>query len=144
MWTFGSVLMTAAGWAQTAPDALETELVRQTKVFLDAWKKQDMTALQATMAPDFVYVGPEGIGSRESVAQGLGHCALTSYSMSDAQVHRMGETVASLVYRLHQQASCGGHALPTEMVAADTFMRGADGRWQLSMTLLTPVETHGR
>lgn len=132
----------SAGLGQTRDaGSLQETLTATTRAFMEAWTKQDMKAMGETMAPDFVYVGLEGIAPKEGVLQGLAHCALTSYMIRDVQLHRMSATTASLVYKMHQEASCDGHPLPPEMLAVDTFVQ-RDGRWLLSLTSVTPAPAH--
>ena len=136
------VLAVGAAMAQI-PDqrSLKDTLVANSRAFMDSWRKGDMTALGATLTPDFMYVGLEGIVSRQQVLQDLPHCTLRSYEMRDVQLHSISATTASIVYRLHQEASCEGHPLPPEMLAVDTYVR-QDGKWLLSLSSLTPAPAH--
>ena len=132
-------IMVSAGVAQTGDVGSLTETLTATsRAFMDAWKKQDMKAVAETMAPDFVYVGLEGIVPRSGVLQDLTHCTLTNSRISEVQLHAMSATTASILYKMHQEASCEGHPLPPEMLAADTYVQ-RDGRWLLSLTSLTPA-----
>lgn len=120
---------------------LQETLARQSKTFMDAWQKQDMRTLATTLAPDFLYLGGEGFKSRAEVLQDLPHCTLTGYSMDDVRLRQNSPASATILYKLHSQASCEGHPLPPEMLAADTYVR-RNGKWLISWTMLTPVMTH--
>lgn len=120
--------------------ALRSQLVAQVDVFMQAWEKQDAAALIATMAPEFLYVTSRGISPKQSVVGALTHaCSLTSYSLSDVRLVPISSDSATLVYKLHQSASCMGHPDPPIVLNTDTLVR-REGRWLFLVTTSTPAQ----
>ncbi len=132
------VSLIAAEQFASPNDSLKSALSAVSNAFMAGWEKQDMKAVALTLAPDFVYVGPEGIQSRATVLEGLPHCKLQSYSFDDVQLHQTSPKTATLIYKLHQQSSCEGNPQPPDMLATDSFVRSRNG-WLLSLTTLVPI-----
>ncbi len=142
--SLNSCLLCAQNAAPPPPVPVESSfrdmLVARVDSFMLAWKKQDAVGLTATMAPDFLYVSSRGVTGREGVVGALTHaCKLTSYSLSDVQVARISSEAATLIYKIHQSASCAGHPDPPVVLNTDTLVR-RDGKWLFLVTTSTPVE----
>lgn len=119
--------------------SLKAALVAQVNAFMTAWEKQDAVALSGLMAPEFQFVSSRGVAPREGVVAALTHaCTLSSYSLSDVQVMRISADAGVVVYKLHQTASCGGHADPPVVMNTDTLVRRG-GKWVFLLTTTTPA-----
>ena len=122
------------------PSALKDQLVAQVDVFMHAWEKQDAATLTAMMVPEFLYVTSRGVTPRDGVVGALTHaCSLTDYSLSDVRLVRISLDAATLVYKLHQSASCAGHPDPPVVLNTDTLVR-REGRWLFLLTTSTPAQ----
>ena len=120
--------------------AMKEQIIAQVDSFMHAWEKRDAVALAATMAPEFLYVSSHGIAPKDGVVGALTHaCTLTSYSLSDVRVVRISSDSAAVVYKLHQSASCAGHADPPVVLNTDTLVR-RDGKWLFLLTTSTPAQ----
>ena len=120
--------------------SLKPVLVAQVDAFMHAWQKQDAAALTATMAPDFLYVSSQGVAPREGIVAALTHvCTLSSYSLSDVQLLKISSESAALVYKIHQSASCAGHADPSVVLNTDTLIRRG-GKWVFLLTTSTSIQ----
>ena len=130
----------AHGSAQREDPALQAQLVAQVDVFMHAWEKQDAPTLAGTMAPEFLYVTSRGVTPRDGVVGSLTHaCTLTNYTLSDVRVAPIAADAATLVYKLHQSASCMGHPDSPVVLNTDTLVR-REGRWLFLMTTSTPAQ----
>ena len=120
--------------------SLKDVLVAQVNTFMHAWERQDAAALTETMAPEFLYVTSRGVTPREGIVAALTHaCTLASYSLSDVRLVQISSDSAVLVYKIHQSASCAGHADPAVVLNTDTSVR-RDGKWLFLLTTSTPAQ----
>ena len=120
--------------------AMKEQIIAQVDTFMRAWEKRDAVALAATMAPEFLYVSSQGVAPKEGVVGALTHaCTLTSYSLSDVKLVRISPGSAAVVYKIHQSASCAGHADPPVVINTDTLVR-RDGKWLFLLTTSTPSQ----
>ena len=118
---------------------MKEQIIAQVDAFMHAWERRDAVALAATMAPEFLYVSSQGVAPKEEVVGALTHaCTLTSYSLSDISVVRISRDSAAVVYKIHQSASCAGHADPPVVLNTDTLVR-RDGKWLFLLTTSTPA-----
>ena len=111
------------------PSGLQSTLFGLATDFMSNWQKHDSTALAASLAPEFVYVGPQGVAPREGVVQDLStHCDLKSFTLGEPKLLRTGEDAA---------------VLPDapDYVNSDTFVRRG-GKWLFAMTTATPLARH--
>ena len=120
--------------------SLKPVLVAQVNAFMHAWQRQDAAALTMTMAPDFLYVSSQGVAPREGVVAALTHaCTLSAYSLSDVRLVNISSESAALIYKIHQSASCAGHADPPVVLNTDTLIRRG-GKWVFLLTTSTPAQ----
>ncbi|MGB8029067.1 MAG: nuclear transport factor 2 family protein [Terracidiphilus sp.] len=105
---------------------------------MTAWQNKDAATLKQTMAPDFLFVGPRGVSTRDGWLSSLGFCSLVSYSISDVQMRTLPSKAAMLIYKLNYVGDCGGQPIPADTVVTDTFAR-RNGRWWIVTTTFTPV-----
>ena len=114
--------------------AMKEQIIAQVDTFMHAWEKRDAVALAAIMAPEFLYVSSQGVAPKEGAVGALTHaCTLTSYTLSDVRVVRISFDSAAVIYKIHQSASCAGHAEPPVVLNTDTLVR-RDGKWLFLMT----------
>ena len=120
--------------------AIKQPIIAQVDAFMHAWQKRDATALAATMAPEFLYVSSQGVAPKDDVVAALTHvCTLTTYSLSDIRLVRISPDSAAVVYKIHQNASCAGHADPPVVLNTDTLVR-RDGQWLFLLTTSTSAQ----
>ncbi len=127
-------------FAQSATDAsLQNTLFGLSRQFMTNWQKHDAVALAASLAPEFVYVGPHGPTSRDVVTRDLVmHCALASYSFGQPRMLTTAPDSAVLIYSIHQDLTCFGQPDSPDVVNTDTFVRRG-GKWLFLMTTSTPL-----
>ena len=125
-----------------APSGLQSTLFVLVNEFMTNWQKHNFRAMAAPLAPEFVYVGPQGVTSREAVVQDLTtHCDMKSYSLGEPKMVRTGEDAAALIYTIHQDLTCFGYPEAADVVNSDTFVRRG-GKWMFAMTTSTPLARH--
>ena len=112
--------------------------MRQTA--MTAWQNKDAATLKQTMAPDFLFIGPQGVSTRDGWLSSLQYCSLVSASFADSQVRTLPSNAAVLIYKLHYVGDCGGNPIPSDTIVTATFAR-RNGRWWIVATTFTPV-TH--
>ncbi len=119
-------------------DSLKSTLLARSDAFMQNWQRRNMTALAESLAPEFLYIGPEGVAPKEGVVAALAHCTLSEYKLSDVQLRQTSADSAALIYRIHQTGECEGHPLPPETMNTDTLVRRG-GKWLFVMTTETVV-----
>jgi hypothetical protein len=130
--------VTVAEQAATSATPLEQKLVSLRRGAMEAWQKKDAETLKATMATDFLFIGPHGVSSREGWLGSLQYCSLESYSMEDVQFRQLSAEAAMLIYKLNYKGECGGQPIPGKTVTTDVFAL-RDGKWWIVNTTFTPV-----
>jgi hypothetical protein len=128
---------TASAQSSDSQSSLQQKLESIRHDAMTAWQKKDADTLKATMATDFLFIGPQGVSQREGWLSSLPHCSLISSSMDQVQLIELAAGSAELVYKMHYVGDCDGHPLPTDSVVTDTFMR-RDGKWWIVATTMTP------
>jgi hypothetical protein len=128
---------TASAQDPGSPSSLKQTLASLRRDAMTAWQKKDAETLKATMAPDFLFIGPQGIAARESWLASLPHCSLASYTMDQVQLVELSANSAVLIYRMHYVGDCDGHPIPPDTAVTDTFAR-RDGKWWIVATTFTP------
>ena len=118
--------------ASGTDEALSKTLQASTTALFNAFQHRNVLGFLAGITPEFTYVGPEGVLSIDALAGIVEGCTLTSYSVSSPRLHTLTADAAVLVYRHHQDATCGGRPLPSEMIGTDLYVR-KDGRWLISL-----------
>lgn len=145
LWSFGTY---AGGPAAGTTDGAETNGARNddketfTALFVD-WNEaivaNDPDAIGAFAAPDWVFVGENGIFTGalflESVATGQ-----VSHDFMASEVHdvRVYGDVAVVVARVRNSGAFGGAPFTLDEWTSDVFVRH-EGRWLCSLTHLTSV-----
>lgn len=128
---------TASAQSSDSPSPLQQKLVSIRHDTMTAWQKKDADTLKAIMAPDFMFIGPQGVSNRDGWLAGLSLCSLTSASMDQVQLIQLSEGSAELLYKMHYVGDCGGHPFPADNLVTDTFTR-RDGKWWIVATTMTP------
>lgn len=132
--------------AQTAVPAgalqhrLEQKLEGLRRNAMDAWKKKDAATLKNIVAPDYQYISPDGVSSRDGWLATLSHCSVTAYSIDHAQLKSLTRDSALLILRLDGSGECNGTPFPLKSsTVTDTFVR-RHGKWWIVNTVWTPMQ----
>ena len=133
------VLLTTTAGAQGAEvkASLQQTLESARRNAMTAWQKKDMDSLKAIMAPDFLFVSPQGVAPREGWLGSLAHCSLASYTLDQVQVHPISAETAIMIYNLHYVGACDGTPVSPDSVVTDTFAR-REGKWWIVNTTYMP------
>ncbi len=110
------------------------ELLRRNAMV--AWQKKDVATLKATMAPDFLFVGPQGVMQRDGWLAALSHCSLANYSMNQVQLHEISSGAAVLIYKLHHVGDCDGKPSQSESIVTDTFVQRNEKWWIVNTSFI--------
>lgn len=97
------------------------------------WQKQDIPALSAVLAPDFLFTGPRGFKTRDETLNALGHCSVASFSLDTFKMRRTSVGSAILAYTIHRDMTCGGHKVLGETINTDAFVKSGN-KWQMVFT----------
>jgi hypothetical protein len=135
---FSTIAVPAFAQASAPKDPLQQKLESMRQTAMTAWQHKDAETLKQTMAPDFLFVGPQGVSTRDGWLSSLGFCSLVSYSIGDVQMRTLPSKGAVLVYKLHYVGDCGGKPIPADTTVTDTYAR-RNGRWWIVATTFTPL-----
>ena len=128
--------------ATGANQDLKSTLLGRGDAMMAAWKKHDAAGIASTFAPDFIYVGAEGISmGADTTVKTLMNCALAGYSVEESALKQVSPTVAILITRQKQQLSCFGHPAPPVMNMSDTYVK-RNGKWVILLHTEVAVQTH--
>ena len=119
----------AAKPAAAAPT--KESLMAMEKQAWEAWKNTDSKFFEEFMSDRWVSFSSSG---REDKAANLkrlvdSKCDVKSYSMSDDQLHMLGNDVAVVSYKAKQDATCAGTKIPEEVWASSAYVREGD-KWK--------------
>lgn len=101
--------------------------------FMVAWQKQDMNAIEAILAPDFLFAGPHGVVPKATTLKALSHCTLGVFNLEDFQFRRTSAESAILIYKIHRDLACGGKKDLDDTLNTDVFIH-RNGKWSILVT----------
>ena len=115
----------------TAAAPSKETLMAMEKQAWEAWKNVDSKFFQDFLSERWVSFGP---GGREDKAANIkrltdAKCEVKSYSMSDDQLHMLGNDVAVLSFKAKQDATCAGTKVPAEVWVSSAYVREGD-KWK--------------
>jgi hypothetical protein len=116
---------------RTEDAALESTILSLERDSWKAWHAQDAKFFETFLAEDHVELSRAGPADKRAVLRFIssGSCTVTNYAISDFRFTRLSDTSAMLVYRVRQDTTCGGHAVPSPAWATSIFAL-RDGHWQ--------------
>ena len=115
-----ALVLAMTAQAEAAPDAavLAKEQDRH-----DAIRNRDRTALEALLAPEFVWVDEAGFTTRAQVLDRQGRYDLLMVQMQGAGVTWLSDDVALVLYRLTRDAWLDGRPQPASVVCSAVWVR---------------------
>jgi hypothetical protein len=116
---------------RTEDATLESTILGLERDSWKAWHAQDAAFFETFLAEDHVEVSVAGPADKGTVLRFIssGSCRVANYAISDFRFTRLSDTSAMLVYRVRQDTTCGGHAVPSPAWATSVFAL-REGRWQ--------------
>jgi hypothetical protein len=113
-------------------NTLARELLALEHRYWDAIKSRDIATAESLTDYPCVVAGSHGVASvdRETFASMMGESKsrLTSYALDDVTVRPLGDDVAVVAYRVHEELTLDGEPLSLDASDASTWVR-RDGRW---------------
>lgn len=106
----------------------------------EAWKNNDPKFFNDFLSDRWIGFGPNG---REDKAANIKRftdvkCEVKSYSMSDDQLHMLGNDVAILTFKAAQDGTCGGTKIPANVWVSSAYVREGD-KWKALSYMETAV-----
>jgi hypothetical protein len=91
--------------------------------------KPDVEALQKLLLPDYLYIQPKGVWTREeNLASLKSGVVFSSIEIKNPQVRRLSPTSAVIVAHVLIEAAAGEQNLSTETLTSTVWVK-QDGRW---------------
>jgi hypothetical protein len=119
--------------ADMTTKSVEKELVELEKQYWQAIKDKDADAAMRLSDDPCIVAGAQGIGSID--AKSLGHMLQTArYTLhdfkvqDDVKVRMLGDDVAILAYKVHEELTVDGKPVVLDAADASTWVR-RNGRW---------------
>ena len=120
---------TAAKPAAAAPS--KETLMGMEKQAWEAWKNTDSKFFEDFVSDRWVSFSSSGREDKAANIKRLvdSKCDVKSYSMSDDQLHMLGNDVAVLSFKAKQDATCSGTKIPAEVWVSSAYVREGD-KWK--------------
>lgn len=116
--------------------AIEQELLKLDKTFLDAILHNDVATVERILPDDFLSVFPDGsVANKTAELENVRSVELESYSIDKVQTHWYGDDVAIINFRLSLRMK--NHN--TKQVCDSHVYLKRDGQWQMIMGQTTPI-----
>ncbi len=145
----GSVLVLCLSLAFTgglfAQDDVKSTVTSIEKKLWEAWKNNEKTAFEEHLADNTVSINPQGVSAGKEAAirdMTATPCEVRGFSFSDWQVHQLSSETVLVTYKAKQDATCGGHKVPTDVVASSIYVK-KDGKWLAASHQETPLMEPG-
>lgn len=113
--------------------AITTELLELERRFWQAMKDKDAETAMSLSDENVIVTGAQGVGriDRQSLGQMVTSpkSTLDSFELGDrAEVSRIGDDVAIIAYKVHEEMHVDGHPVKLDAAESSTWVR-RDGRW---------------
>lgn len=113
--------------------AITTELLELERRFWQAMKDKDAETAMSLSDENVIVTGAQGVGriDRQSLGQMVTSpkSTLDSFELGDrAEVSRIGDDVAIIAYKVHEELHVDGHPVKLDAAESSTWVR-RDGRW---------------
>lgn len=113
--------------------AITTELLELERRFWQAMKDKDAQTAMSLSDENVIVTGAQGVGriDRQSLGQMVTSpkSTLDSFELGDrAEVSRIGDDVAIIAYKVHEELHVDGHPVKLDAAESSTWVR-RDGRW---------------
>ena len=117
--------------------AIEQELLKLDKAFLDAILHHDVSSVDRDLPEDFLSVFPDGrVADKADELKNVETVKLESYSTDEVQVYWYTDDVAIINFRLLLKINGD-----TKQVRDSHVYLKRDGRWQMIMGQTTPIHS---
>jgi uncharacterized protein (TIGR02246 family) len=112
---------------------LEKELLELEKQYWQAIKEKDVEAAMRLTDEECIVTGAQGVGkiNRQAMAQMVTNAPYVLHDFElkgDVQVRQIGDDVAILAYKVHEELTIDGKPVKLDAADASTWVR-RDGRW---------------
>ena len=124
------VLLLFAAAAQPPAD----ELASIEKRFYEDWKAKKLDGFQKNLASDAIAWGEFGAFSKQQQLdfqrQAEANCDVKSFNLSGFEAKPVAKDVVILMYRVEQDATCGGGKVDSPLRNATVYVK-RKGQWQV-------------
>lgn len=93
-----------------------------------ALQSANYDTMAASMLPDFVYVGAEGISDRQASLTGMKTCKLNSYTLHDPQSRMFSADAVLVTYSATVDTTCGSDNFKGDVNCSSLWVRRG-GKW---------------
>jgi hypothetical protein len=118
--------------ATISKDDLSKELLALENQYWQAIKDGDVDTAMRLTDDTCIVAGAQGIGAMERSALGAmmkkATYKLRTFRLDQPEVRRLGDDVAVLAYKVHEELTVDGKPVTLDAVDASTWVR-RDGRW---------------
>jgi uncharacterized protein (TIGR02246 family) len=115
-----------------ADRTLANELFDLEKQYWQAMKEKDVDAAMRLSDEECIVTGAQGVGriNRQSLGQMLQSAPYTlhDFELKDPEVRALGDDVAILAYKVHEELTVDGKPVKLDAADASTWVRRG-GRW---------------
>lgn len=119
-----------------ANTALATELLDLERQYWQAMKDKDVDAAMRLTDEECVVAGSQGVArvNREGLAAMLKNATYTlhRFELKDEQVSQLGDDVAILAYKVHEELTVDGKPVQLDAADASAWVR-RDGGWRCAL-----------
>lgn len=110
----------------------DNEIIKLERQFWNAIKDKDAEAAGRLTDDTCLITGPQGVSrlDRDQVAKMLESADfdLHDFTLSDTKVQRLGDDVAVVAYKVHEELTVDGKPVTVDAADASTWVQ-RDGRW---------------
>jgi hypothetical protein len=124
-----------------AQNDLQSTLTGIEQSLWEAWKTADFEVFRANLTENAVTTGSMGVmAGRDRMIEMMSQspCDVTSYALSEIQLHRVSDDTAILTYRAEQDATCSGETLPSPVWVSSVY-HNQGGAWRSVLYQETPA-----
>lgn len=119
------------------PKNLDRDLLDLERRYWQALKDNDVDIVRELTDDTCIVTGAQGVAAltRDSLAQMMGEATyeLRSFEIGDGvTVQRLGDDVAILAYKVHEELEVDGEIIALDAADASTWVR-RDGRWRCAL-----------
>ena len=111
---------------------VERELLKLEERYWRAMKERDVEAMQRLTDEPCILAGAQGVGQidKEALSSMMNGAryTLNDFRLADPQVRMLGNDIAILAYKVHEDLTVDGKPVSFDAADASTWIR-RDGRW---------------
>jgi hypothetical protein len=107
----------------------EADAIAKEKAAWDMFKQKDYDGYANLLAPESIYVGPDGVFDKEANLKSARDYELTEATFSDWKYLSIDKDIALVTYTANAKGKMGGKEQPAQTVRASSVWVNRDGKW---------------